>query len=104
MKLITRFTNAQTVPARWMRTYGRERSGNQWEEITKKIAVLEAPIDPDTIDVLIGNDTWTCLPQCNECCKHADPIIEIGEELDYDSSTAYLCLPCLKKVVELVDE
>lgn len=102
MKLITRYEYAQSAPARWIAIYKNGRIGHSWTEVTAKMEAMTKPVDPDEIDALIGNDSWTHISSCSECRSQADPILEIGEKPDYESSTAYLCLPCFRKVAELV--
>jgi len=37
---------------------------------------------------------------CGECGKVADEaVVELGEVPGWDSATAYVCLPCLKRAV-----
>lgn len=42
---------------------------------------------------------------CHECSKtiNDDVVMEIGEEEDWDSATARVCLSCLKKAVKLAE-
>lgn len=107
MRLITRYTLAQTVPERWARVYGRE-TAIMFQKEVEIIAVLNAlprPIDPDEVDRIIGNTSWSEVPICDECrTPGLSAVMEMGEEPDYDSSTACLCLDCLRKaVIELED-
>jgi len=40
---------------------------------------------------------------CSECnTKDFDVLIELGQPFDYDSLTAYICIRCLKKGIELM--
>jgi len=41
---------------------------------------------------------------CGECGKSVDAVIQIGEEPDFESRTAYVCLACLRKAMELLME
>lgn len=43
-------------------------------------------------------------PTCDECCEKADNVVQIGEEPDYESSTAKICEPCLRKALALIEE
>ena len=66
-------------------------------------------LDPETataskIAEIIGNNSWVCEKECNECGKKTWDIVEIGEEPDYESATAEICLDCLKKAVNLIEE
>lgn len=41
---------------------------------------------------------------CIECGSKVEAVIELGAEPFCDSLTTYVCLPCLKKAVELLEE
>ena len=41
---------------------------------------------------------------CDECRKDVRAVIEIGEELNYGTATAWVCGPCLKKAVEMIEK
>lgn len=43
--------------------------------------------------------TWF-IHTCDECGKPSPVLLQVGNEPDYDSRTAYLCLDCLKKAAE----
>lgn len=101
MKLITRYDHAQTAPARWIATYENNGLGKRWQHVTDKMKALKPPFNPDEIDALIGNNSWTHIAYCSECEINAETVIEVGQEPDYESSTAYLCLPCLHKAFVL---
>ncbi len=40
---------------------------------------------------------------CNECGKNADIVVQLGQEPDYESATANICLDCLKRAVEICE-
>jgi hypothetical protein len=101
MKIITRYDYAQTAPARWIATYENTGLGKSWQHVTDKMKVLQPPFNPDEIDAIIGNSSWTHIASCGECEKEAEAIMELGQEPDYESATAYLCLPCLGKAFAL---
>ena len=43
--------------------------------------------------------------KCSECGRDTDDIfVEMGEEPEYDSWTAYLCLSCIKKAGALIEK
>lgn len=105
MRKITRQTQANNVADRWHAQYP---SGNGYKEnqigLWKKLCDLGPSPNPDEVDRLIENDAWTDVGKCNECNKECDMLIEIGEEPDYESSTARVCLPCLKKALRLAKQ
>ena len=98
MELITRNLLARTAALRWKRQYPDDK---------KKQPELEALGDtphPDDVDSVIGNGTWTEVPECNECGgRNLPAVVRVGDEPDYDSQTAWLCLECLRKAVTLAE-
>lgn len=95
MKILTRKSLAAEVPARWAARYSGTTSPNL-AAITKKLAELPIPVDPDAVDSIVGNKSWTGIGICGECKKDGPPmLVQIGDEPDYDSHTAYVCLDCI---------
>ncbi len=57
---------------------------------------MRALVDRRMVRNFAENLTMTC----GECGKVAeDVVVELGEEPGWDSATAYICLPCLKRAV-----
>ena len=66
-----------------------------------------AKLNPETVskgevDALIGNKSWTRVENCSECGAEAVAVVELGEEPDYDSMTAFVCESCLRKALDLI--
>jgi hypothetical protein len=40
--------------------------------------------------------------KCDECGEDSDTLVQVGEEPDIESSTAELCLGCVKKAYDLI--
>lgn len=107
MKIITPFTLAQEAAKRWSEQYGTNLwardSGKQ--EIARQLNALEKlghPIQPETVEEIIGNRSWTRIYKCDECGTEEPPlVVQLGEEPDYESSTANICLRCLEVAVTL---
>ena len=101
-KLITRETLAACAAAEWRRTY----PGTFWPEKTaigNKLEALGINPSPDAVDAAIGNDSWTNVPECGGCGDKSPPaVVQVGEELDYESSTANLCAACLADAVRVM--
>ena len=54
-------------------------------------------------DDLKSADVWrVCL--CYECGYKVDSLVEIGDEPDYESETAYVCQSCLEKALNLIKQ
>lgn len=122
MKLITRQTEANSLVSRF----------EHWEKETYKYCdMLRArglgrPVDelrklgpnpdPDLCDAVIrkqldqhvwpsGNvPTWTQPPACSECGEQKGSVVELGDEPDYESRTAWICLDCLRAAVALANK
>lgn len=108
MEKITRQTLAQDVPRRWREQYAHIfRQQPDKEEIARQLNTLEklpSPVDPDTVDAIIGNKSWTT-QRCNECESYDKPfVIMLGEPQDYESHTAYICGGCLAQAMNLAAE
>jgi hypothetical protein len=98
MKVITKQQLIDTVTEKWKREYG-ECNSEKHNKIYSKLCALENPTEEQIAEV-IGNSTWT-RNDCTECGNDVDVIVEIGEEPDYRSNTAWLCLECLQKALKL---
>jgi len=101
MKIITRQLLADTVPARFKLQYEQYRGSINYRsidhgEIIDQLAQLVNPINPDEVDKIIGNKSWTSVPICDECGADGQiAVIQVGQEPDYESNTAHLCRVCL---------
>jgi NAD-dependent SIR2 family protein deacetylase len=60
--------------------------------------------ETDTVDAVMGNDTWTRVPECDECGAEESAIIQIGEEFDYEIPAASVCEKCLRKAIALIEQ
>lgn len=98
MKKITRQSLANGVSVKWKKQYPNDKDG-----IQKKLDGLGKIKNPDKVDIIIGNKSWTTPPDCSECGKpDNDFVIEVGEKQDYDSATAWLCKKCTTKLIMLL--
>ncbi len=108
MKAITRQELANDVAERWYKTYyinGKWRyneDGNKLE-IYRNLKKLGDNPNPDQIDIVIGNTSWTEL-RCDECDMYVDSVVRVGGDIDYGSAAADLCKDCIDKIVELCKE
>lgn len=107
MKIITAFILAQDAPKRWRQQYGTGiwKNNSEKQEITRQLDALERlglPIQPETVEAIIGNRSWTRIYKCDECGTEEPPlVVQLGEGPDYESSTANVCLRCLEVAVTL---
>ena len=107
MRIITTKQLALKATDRWYSQYFKNgnwaRHGNDKREIYENLEKLGENPTPKQVNETIGNDSWTRL-RCHECKEHVDLVVEVGEEPDYESSTANLCKSCLTSLYELIKE
>lgn len=73
------------------------------QQIAEKLDSLDCEnATPEDVEAIIGNDSWTRLV-CDECGNEADSVITVGQEPNYDSHTASLCLNCIRKAAAMFD-
>jgi hypothetical protein len=102
MKLITRKGLAAAASDRWLRQYfksGTWQYGADKETIYRKLQALGETPAPEDVNKIIGNDSWTEIC-CDECGEKVEEVVQLGEELDYESSTANICKFCLISAME----
>lgn len=100
-RLITKDEIVRSTAERWKRQYWRE---SHWTEtmmgsskdIYRKLDELGQEINAEQIAEIIGNKSWTEL-QCHQCGKDVKAVVEVGQEPDYESHTALLCIDCIRK-------
>lgn len=102
MKIITKQGLASGAAERWKGHYQSQiwfNESSDKREIHKALVALgENPL-PCDVDKVIGNNSWTYL-SCDECSKEVEVVVQLGEEPNYESATAQICFPCLKKAVK----
>ena len=94
---------AQDAPQRWAAQYpGRDR-GSEHHRIGKKLAALpKADRTPARIAAIIGNDSWAVV-ECDQCGKRVSVAVTVGQPPDYETSTATICEPCLRRALALLE-
>lgn len=107
MKLITARDLIRTVSERWRAAYRLCQDATPFGTPQAKTQARLAALDLETatpaeVNAIIGNSSWT-QEACNECNRSdADALILFGQEPDYDSCGAYVCVDCLRKAMTLV--
>lgn len=97
MEKITREINAVGAAKRWLGQYPDKNT-----DTYKQLKNLGQTPNPDDVDRIIGNKSWTSVPNCDECEKECTVVVSIGEEIDYESATADICKDCLIKALALL--
>lgn len=101
MRLITRELNAVGAVERWASQYPAAMaaySGEDKQVILRKLKELGENPDPDDVDSVIENGSWTGT-KCDECGSENVAVIRFGHETDYDITD--VCRECLMKALEL---
>jgi hypothetical protein len=91
---------ASSTAAKWADRYSDNSWGQDKLDILKRLLALESNPEPDQVDSIIGNASWTAT-KCDECGTQGIEVVELGEEPDYESSTACICKDCLRRALSL---
>lgn len=102
MLVITQRSIILGVSKAWDTQYGGTPDDPHHELIGKRLRELDlSTASKRTVNKIIGNDSWTRLPACDECGQKNVPVsVRVGQEPDWESRTATLCVPCLCKAVK----
>ena len=97
MKAIDRRQRAKDAVARWHAEYDWRPKETYWKQAQDKTAQLDAlgpDPDPNDVDRIIGNESWTRMP-CAGCLKDVPVALQIQAE-DPDDDPVYLCENCVR--------
>lgn len=98
MKIITERTQVRDVAKRW-----RQQYTNSKQDIAKKLDALDVETATSAdVAAIIGDNSWCGLLKCDECEEKVAVAVMVGEEPDYESATATLCVACVKKALQLM--
>jgi hypothetical protein len=87
------------VAAAWRRQYPRD-----FERIHERLCAIDVETATAAdVEAIIGNRSWTIVPRCHGCGLGAELVVEVGEEPDYESSTATLCESCLRDALATLE-
>jgi hypothetical protein len=101
MKLHTRRSRAATVVTDWYNQWNiYANTESSRHRMYEDLSALGPDPDPDVVDAIIGNSTWTRC-HCDECDEDFEMVIELGEERYYESATACICQECLLAALAL---
>ena len=101
--IITRQVLANSAASRWREQYAAGQYGLDKLVIADQLDALGPNPNPDDIDAVIGNTSWTSVPVCDNCGVSASVVVMVGEPMDYESSTARLCRSCVQLAAEEMD-
>lgn len=98
MKFITRQIRANDAARAWNAQHWGSKDPHKID-IGENLSSLGKTPSPDDVDETIGNGAWTTVPFCDECEKDSDLVVQLGEDPDYESNTAFICLECLRSAL-----
>ena len=90
------------LPYKYATQYPQNRQffDGSWSDDKIKLLKSENPLTEEKAKEILGNDSWT-RNKCDECDADVYATVQLGQEPDYESATANICLDCLKKAVAL---
>lgn len=109
MVIVSRKFKAEKASHLWKKSYYDSKK-KKWgdlisgsaEEVFERLCDLGPSPNPDDVNAVIKNTSWTDCT-CSECRKAVETVVQLGEEPDYESSTAWICIDCLRSAVALVE-
>lgn len=103
MKIETRQTKANEVIEEVRRDCESKHCSHYNQQVLESLKQLGDSPNPDDVDAVYGCKRTTI--QCNECKSENSLVVaRLGDEPDYESSTAWICLDCLRKAVAACEQ
>jgi hypothetical protein len=90
------------VVAAWERAYPGINTPMRQGILTELKSLDLSKASAKEVTAIIGNPSWVTLT-CDDCRKDVDAVVQAGEEPEYDSGTANLCVDCLRKALALIE-
>lgn len=105
LRLLTTRGEIKNVAARWKEQYPDTSQkligGILADTVYERLCALDTEkATADEVGAIIGNNSWTDI-HCDNCDSNVNVAVIVGEDLDYDTSTATVCLPCLLAATQL---
>lgn len=109
MKVESQRERIRTVAERWRSAWGSETHRRLNPERLALADKLEAlgleTATKEQVDSVIGNRGWSMPMTCDECsADDGRPVVQLGNEPDYDSNTAWICSACLQQALLLISK
>lgn len=102
MEVYTRHSKAASAATRFIKQYPGVRTSKNKAIALNLINLGDTP-SPEAVNAVIGNSSWTDI-SCDECGKDVYSVIQLGEEPEYESDTASVCLDCLRKAISMMED
>ena len=102
-QLVTTRREIRTVVERWRRQYPEGQCHARMEETYERLLRLDLETcSAEDVNAAIGNNSWTHI-DCDGCGQDVGAAVTVGQEPDYESSTATLCKSCLLAALKLME-
>ena len=92
---------ADTAATRWRDAHSgamRSRGSYHLYETFNRLDLLGPSPSPGAVDRVIGDGSYTDVPECNGCLRRGFPfVVRFGEDLGIRHSAAHLCPDCLRE-------
>lgn len=106
IKIITRHSLAAQAAVKWKRQYPEDKMilSGRTKNIHEQLVALGPIPNPDDVDRIIGNNSWTRVPDCSNCNQDEglDKVIEVGQVPNYESRHVYLCATCVQAIWDVM--
>ena len=107
MELLNERNQVRTVARRWHVQYGAGTYGsdNRGRMVGNELAALDAET-ATAADVaeIVGHESWVGENTCHECGAETWDAVQVGQQPDYESSTATICRDCLRAALRLLGD
>lgn len=82
----------------WLKQYHETKS-----YIAYQLKELGEHPNPDDVDKIIGDNSWTKVPRCSNCGQDREEVVELKNQ-DADPEDIYhLCMECVREILMLID-
>lgn len=103
MDLLNERQQIKAVARKWNRQYPTGVHGGV--DVGAKLVGLDVETaTADDVARIIGNRSWVAKNACHECKTETWDAVQLGEEPDYESSTATICANCLRAALRLLGD
>lgn len=102
MKLITERSCILDASNRWDAQYPPHSCQNDKKKIGDVLRATDlGKCTADDLEKITGNRSWSTPETCSECGAEGVATIQLGQEPDYESRTAWICERCLNKAIDM---
>ena len=96
---VSRQQNANTAYERWINQFNLENKKSKWYKQAQELKALGKNPNPDDVDRIIGNSSWTHV-NCDICEQKKSHGIRMGPYYSYEQNPILVCNDCLVRAHE----